>query len=228
MAEGARKYFGSIAEGYDSIARRGMPRYDEMLDKIIEVSPDRAHDVLELGCGTGALTVRLRERYADANLVAVDGAKEMLDVARERVSQIRNAQHRDVEFELRAFEEIEPTRQRYDFIASNMSLHHVKDKGPLYAQLWEALQPGGHLVFGDELKGALPHVEELHWNGWLEFARQPEHLSEGEIADIIKHVEDADHYETLPKQLALLTSAGFVAVDCTWRYLNYAVFVAST
>lgn len=39
-------------------------------------------------------------------------------------------------------------------------------------------------------------------------------------------MEQFDHYETLPRQLELLSDAGFTQVDCTWRYLNYGVFVA--
>jgi tRNA (cmo5U34)-methyltransferase len=228
MAQSVGDYFGSMAERYDSIARRGMPRYEEMLDKILEVAPERAGNILELGCGTGALTLRLRARFPIANLRAIDAAPEMLDLAQERLREAAVERADEVDFDVGRFGEFEMRRQSYDLITGNMSLHHLKDKGPFYAQLWEALKPGGVLVFGDELKGELPYVEDVHWNGWLEFARQPNHLTEQEIAEIIRHVEAEDHYETLTNQLSLLRKAGFVGVDCTWRFLNYAVFVAST
>ena len=227
MAAGAVEFFGAIAERYDSFAQRGMPRRDEMLGALVDVTPDRAEDVLELGCGTGALTVRLSARYPDAKLLAVDGAQEMVALAQKRLREATVRRTTEVGFEVRTFEEIELPLETYDLITSNMSLHHIVDKGPFYARLHEALKPGGLLAFGDELKGALPHVEELHWNGWLEFARQPDHLTEREISEIISHVEAEDHYETLPDQLTMLKSAGFGGVDCTWRYLNYAVFVAT-
>lgn len=226
MAEKAEDFFGAIAERYDSLARRGMPRYGEMLSALIDVTPDRVEDVLELGCGTGALTVRLSARYPEANLLALDGAPEMVALAQERLGEADVQRTTDVRFEVRRFEETELPRQSYDLIASNMSLHHVEDKAPFYARLHDAMKPGGMLAFGDELTGALPHIEELYWNGWLEFARQPDHLTEGEISEIIRHIDVADHYETLPDQLTLLKSAGFAAVDCIWRYLNYAVLVA--
>ena len=226
MAEEAPDFFGAIAERYDSLTRRGMPRYGEMLSALIAVTPDRAEDVLELGCGTGALTIRLSARYPEAKLLALDGAREMVALAQERLGEADVQRTTEVSFDVRRFEETELPRQSYDLIASNMSLHHVEDKAPFYAGLHDALKPGGLLAFGDELTGALPHIEELYWNGWLEFARQPDHLTEGEISEIISHTEEADHYETLPDQLALLKSAGFLTVDCIWRYLNYAVFVA--
>lgn len=226
MAEEAGEFFGAIAERYDSLARRGMPRREEMLGALMDVLPDGAEEVLELGCGTGALTVRISARYPEAKLLALDGAPEMVALAQERLGQAAIQRSTEVTFEVQRFEENELPRQSYDLIASNMSLHHVEDKGPFYARLRDALKPGGLLTFGDELKGAIPHVEELYWKGWLEFARRPDHLTEREISEIIRHVEEADYYETLPDQLTLLKSAGFVDVDCIWRYLNYAVFVA--
>ena len=60
-------------------------------------------------------------------------------------------------------------------IASNMSLHHVAEKEPFYKRLRRALPTGGCLVFGDEATTAIPRIEELNWNGWLEFARLPGH-----------------------------------------------------
>jgi len=107
-----------------------------------------------------------------------------------------------------------------------MSLHHIVDKGPFYRRLHGSLRPGGMLVLGDELAGAVPRVQQLNWDGWLRFARQSGRLSDSEIEEIVRHEREFDHYETLPRQLELLGAAGFGSADCVWRYLNYAVFVA--
>jgi tRNA (cmo5U34)-methyltransferase len=123
------------------------------------------------------------------------------------------------------FEDMELVGRSYDLIASNMSLHHVVDKGPFYSALRSALRPGGLLVFGDELMGALPHIEERHLDAWRGFASRPGGLSQDELDTIERHSTTIDHYETLPRQLELLGQAGFAPVDCVWRYLNYGVFV---
>jgi SAM-dependent methyltransferase len=64
--------FGSEAAAYE----RGRPSYPpEAIDWLL---PDNAHDVLDLGAGTGKLTTRLVER--GLNVVAVDPIAEMLEL----------------------------------------------------------------------------------------------------------------------------------------------------
>ena len=64
--------FGEEAAAYE----RGRPSYPpEAIDWLL---PPGAHDVLDLGAGTGKLTVRLVER--GLNVVAVDPIPEMLEV----------------------------------------------------------------------------------------------------------------------------------------------------
>jgi tRNA (cmo5U34)-methyltransferase len=222
MVQAADTYFSSIAEEYDELARRGMPRREEMLAEVERVLPLEASDVLELGCGTGALTALLAQRYPDAKITAVDAAPAMITIARDRV----NGAARLLTFRIARFEDLALPRESFDVIASNMALHHVRHKAPFYARLRAALRPSRALVFGDELAGDAPYVQQLFWDAWVDFARRPGGLTEQEIAGIIEHMERFDHYETLPRQLEMLREAGFASVDCTWRYLNYGVFVA--
>ncbi len=225
MAASVREYFGAIAQEYDARALRAQPRYREMLAQVVAALPGAAENVLELGCGTGALTIRLAQRFPKARLTAVDAAPEMIEIARQRLVRHRSRSLANVACTSALFEELELSDHTYDLIVSNMSLHHVVDKERLYTRIRRALRPGGFVVFGDELTGAVPYVEQRHWDGWLEFARRPGHLTENEVADIVRHAQELDHYETLPAQLGLLRSAGFDPVDCVWRYLNYGVFV---
>ena len=72
MALNPADAFGTMAAEYDSIARLGMPVYDEQLDAIEGCLLDGVTAVLELGCGTGALTLRLARRYPEAEIAAID------------------------------------------------------------------------------------------------------------------------------------------------------------
>ena len=220
----AGEFWDARAREYDAFARLGIPRYDEMLGQLVRSLPESVATILELGCGTGALTERLLERFAGVRLRALDASPQMLDVARERLAKRHPGAA--VELQVAEFEALAAGPEHFDLLTSSMALHHVREKAPFYSVLRASLAPGGYLIFADELTALAPHVETLHWNGWLDFARRPGHLSEAQIAETLEHIEQLDHYETLPNQLALLSGAGFAEVDCVWRYLNYAIFTA--
>ncbi len=220
------EYFGSLVEQYDSLIRRGLPRYQEMLDELVESLPAAATDILELGCGTGALTLRVVERFPEARISVVDAAQEMVELTRARVVERHPRAAERAQFTAATFETLDVEENAYDCITASMSLHHVIDKAPFYGRLRAGLRDGGSLVFADELTGAVPFVQELHWRRWESFARLPDHLTDDEIEEIIEHMGQFDHYETLPRQIELLSAAGFRAVDCAWRHINYGVFVA--
>src|SRR5262245_47531924 len=81
----AADYFGAMVRSYDSLIRRAVPRYDEMTQRLLEYLPPTANHVIELGCGTGNLSLRLAQRYPSARLTLVDGAPEMIDLTRARL-----------------------------------------------------------------------------------------------------------------------------------------------
>jgi trans-aconitate 2-methyltransferase len=223
MAEAsAAEFFAERAAEYDSLIQRGAPRYGEMLDELVACVPADSARVLELGCGTGALTLRLVERCPNAEFIVVDAAQQMIEITQERLDE-RVAS----EFITSTFEDLDLRPQRYDCIVSSMALHHVADKESLYASLHSALTPGGIFAFADELVVADSSVQEQFWHRWVDFAERPDGLSAKEMQDIIEHMEAYDRYETLPRQMELLRKAGCETVDCVWRFLNYAVFVAS-
>jgi len=220
-------YFDATAPEYDGRILRSHPCYQEMLRRVVEYLPPEAQNILELGCGTGALTGMLAARYPNAHIRAVDASPQMIEVAQERLGRL-GLPATSIEFEVSLFEKLSLPSEALDLVTSNMSLHHVVEKLPVYVRVREALRPSGALIFGDELVGATAEVERRHYDTWVAFASQPGHLTRDEFDGIFQHIEHFDHYETLPRQLEMLHGAGFGPVDCVWRYLNYAVFVAQT
>src|SRR6188474_3475606 len=87
VAASATVYFGSMVESYDSLIHRAVPRYDEMIARLLDYLPPSAQRVLELGCGTGNLSLRLAESLPRAELTLVDGSAEMIAVVGSRVAQ---------------------------------------------------------------------------------------------------------------------------------------------
>jgi tRNA (cmo5U34)-methyltransferase len=220
----ASRYFGAMVTEYDSLIRRAVPRYDEMLARAVEYMPARATRVLELGCGTGNLSLAVAARFPDAELVLVDGSAEMLALTRHRLE----AQHpgRDVACVESRFEDLELAPAAFDLVTSSISLHHVVDKAAFLRGVRAWLAPGGSLVYTDQMRGRTDAHHALNMERMHDFWRLPEHLTPDEHAHLDAHADAHDHYASVPDQLAWLAAAGFRDVDCVWRNWMWGILTA--
>jgi len=222
----ASDYFGAMAESYDSLIRRAVPRYEEMSSRLLEYLPRNPGRILELGCGTGNLSLRLAATFPDAKLTLVDGAAEMVELTRSRLHAEHPAAARRASFLVSRFEDLEFEPRSFDLATSCISLHHVQDKASLYRSLFEAIAPGGTFRFADQLAGGTKENHEINWSRWLEFCRLPGHCSEEEVQSLLDHASAHDHYTPLAEHFRMLQSAGFAALDCVWRNWIWGIITA--
>jgi ubiquinone/menaquinone biosynthesis C-methylase UbiE len=103
--------------------------------------------ILDVGCGTGALTFAARNRAPSSAIRGIDASPEMIDVAR-RKSKRKKAK---ILFELAAVESLPFPDREFDVVLSSLMLHHlpadVKRAGLL--EVLRVLKPGGRLAVVD-------------------------------------------------------------------------------
>ena len=223
----ATGYFGSMVESYDSLIHRAVPRYDEMIARLLDYLPTGAHRVLELGCGTGNLSLRLSEVFPSAELTLVDGSEEMVAVVRSRVEEAASPSSNRIRYLESRFEDLDFPAQSYDLVVSSISLHHVEDKTRLYARLRSFMRTGGRFCFADQIRGEPESNHQLNWERWLEFCREPGNCTADEIDSLLQHAAAHDHYTTLADHTVLLAKAGFSEIDCVWRNLMWGIVTAT-
>lgn len=131
--EAIRRRFERAAVYYDifSVVQRGMA---ERLVERIEREPS---SILDLGCGTGYLTLLLHRRFPQAQIDAVDFAPAMIEQARARVPE--------ASFLTRDIEELELEPASYDLIASNATIQWLTEPEQTMARLVESLSAHGEL-----------------------------------------------------------------------------------
>ena len=81
-APGSSAHFGRLAERYDAV-RPVDENWWEVYELVERAADLRGRRVLDVGCGTGRLSVALVER-AHAKVWGVDASREMLAVAKEK------------------------------------------------------------------------------------------------------------------------------------------------
>ena len=223
----ATGYFGSMVESYDSLIHRAVPRYDEMIARLLDYLPTSAGRVLELGSGTGNLSLRLADSLPDAELTFVDGSDEMIAVVRSRVADSPSRSTRRIKYVESRFEDFDFPVPSFDLVVSSISLHHVADKARLYARVRSFLKPGGRFFFADQIRGEPESNHQLNWERWLEFCREPGNCTPEEIDSLLQHAAAHDHYTTLTEHTALLGRAGFSEIDCVWRNWMWGIVTAT-
>jgi malonyl-CoA O-methyltransferase len=81
-----RQHFDRHASEYDAHTPMQAEMGHRLLAHCDGLNPRR---ILELGCGTGRLTAAIHQRWPDADILAVDFARDMVDIAQSRVPGAR-------------------------------------------------------------------------------------------------------------------------------------------
>jgi trans-aconitate 2-methyltransferase len=104
------------------------------LASLISARPDL--DIIDLGCGTGELTLKLAEKFPGCRITGIDSSPQMLAKA----SQIAAP---PVCFKLQDIANFDGS---WDIIFSNAVLHWIDDHETLIPRLFSHLRPGGQIV----------------------------------------------------------------------------------
>jgi trans-aconitate 2-methyltransferase len=120
--------------------RFGDERGRAFFDLVARVGAERPDRVADLGCGTGALTATLLERWPDARIEAVDSSPEMIAEAAVHAVPGR------LVFSLCDIREWRPDGP-IDVIVSNAVLQWIPGHIDLLPRWVESLAPGGWVAF---------------------------------------------------------------------------------
>jgi tRNA (cmo5U34)-methyltransferase len=118
----------------------------EAIEKnIIDLVPVKhSMRALEYGAGTGILSFLLADKFSEITLM--DNSSEMVQVMHEKVQKSGLLQLKPVFFDL---EHSTYKGSKFDFVYSQMVLHHVSNTAQLIKKFSEMLNPGGYLAIAD-------------------------------------------------------------------------------
>lgn len=119
--------------------------FKRRLVKQAKIEPD--HRVLDLGCGTATLTVRIKRMRPQAHVVGIDGDPKILAIARRKVADA--GMDIDLDFGM-AFDLPYPDGA-FDRVLSSLLFHHLtrEDKARSLREIKRVLRPGGELHIAD-------------------------------------------------------------------------------
>ena len=130
-------------EGYLS------PGGPEEVGRIVEGLHMDGARVLDIGCGSGAITLALALDHGAADVTGIDVEAPVCEAARKRADAAGAADRitiRQVEPGPLNFED-----QTFDVVFSKDAMIHIADKNALFAEVFRVLKPGGWFAASDWL-----------------------------------------------------------------------------
>ncbi len=159
------QFFDCLTDDYAGAIERCFPRYREMLWALLDYLPANfnVNEILELGSGTGNLSVLLAEKYPSATIHLVDVSADSLAVCRSRLGDDARFQYHTQDFRQLRFEE-----GQFDLVASSIAVHHLTspEKQTLFANIFGWLNSHGIFAYADQHAGATDDLYHRHMDHW--------------------------------------------------------------
>jgi tRNA (cmo5U34)-methyltransferase len=192
--------------------------------------------LVELCCGEGLLSGALLARFPRAVVHGYDGSEAMLAHARAALARFGDR------FDTRRFDLHDAGWRRFPWpvhaFVTSLALHHLDGEGKrrLFADLAQALAPGGALVIADLVLPASPEATALAAAAWDDEVRRRSLELSGDLAAHQRFLDSGwnlfddpaadptDKPSPLYDQLRWLAEAGLEAVDVCWMKAGHAIY----
>jgi ubiquinone/menaquinone biosynthesis C-methylase UbiE len=132
---------------YDPLLKWGM-REHTFKQRLLDRAAVRAgQHALDLGCGTGTLTLMLKRAVPGANVTGIDGDRQVLAIARSKAKRARA----DIAWDYGLAAKLPYPDNSFDAVLSSLVLHHLAtvDKRLAFQEIRRILRPGGRFVMLD-------------------------------------------------------------------------------
>ena len=226
--DGKWEFDEKVTECFDDMLRRSIPQYDVMRQAVFDLAcrHARAHtSIVDLGCSRGDAMAQLVDRFGAQNrFVGVEVSKPMLEAARCRFAGMIDCGVVDIRcLDLRTTF----PQELASVVLSVFTLQFVPIDYRLgiLKKVHDSLTTGGAFIWCEKIMGSsadlqAEFVEVYHEmkarNGYGRDEIERKRLAlEGVLVPVPARWNEE-----------MLRSAGFTNVDCFWRWMNFAGWIA--
>lgn len=206
-------FFTARVNGYDAQMLNNVEGCKNGYEKMAQLLPKDAQNIVDLGCGTGLELDEIFKVHPDIHVTGIDLTQAMLDKLKEK--------HPDKNMTLinASYFDYDLGTERFDAAISFQTMHHFShdDKLKLYSKIYDSLKEGGQYIESDYMVET--QEEEDFFFAENKRIRKEQGILDGEFY----------HYDTpctIDNQIKLLTKAGFKTIRKEFREGSTTILVA--
>lgn len=228
MPSGKWEFDSEVTHVFDDMLSRSIPQYEVMRKACLDMATRYVQprtDIVDLGCSRGEAMATLIDRFGAYNrFVGVEVSQPMLDAARERFEGMIRCGVVDLRnLDLRA--EYPPVQASVTLCVLTLQFTPIEYRQRILRDIYKSTVHGGALILVEKVLGATADLDALMVktyydlkakNGYTQDQIERKRLS---LEGVLVPVTAAWNEE-------LLRMAGFRQIDCFWRWMNFAAWVA--
>lgn len=228
MPDGRWQFGEDVTDVFDDMLVRSIPQYRVMRDACFALASQYVKhntDIVDLGCSRGEAMAALIDRFGAHNrFIGVEVSQPMLHAARERFGKLIQAGIVDIrELDLRT--SFPPVSASVILSVLTLQFTPIEYRLQIVQNIYDHLVSGGAFILVEKVIGAGAQLDRnmianyyalKAENGYSEEQIERKRLSlEGVLVPVTARWNEE-----------LLQMAGFRHVDCFWRWMNFAGWIA--
>lgn len=223
-ASGRFDFNDDVTATFDDMLARNIPQYDLMRVTVTYLCGrffQPLTDIVDLGSSRGETLARLPDPVVEhvRRLIATEMSKPMLTILRDRFP------HAEVTaLDLRRGY---PMNVEASVTTAILTLMFVplEHRLRLVRNVWQSTMPGGAFIIVEKILGAGPDLDTAYVDAHNTL-KEGNGYSREDIDRNLLSLEGVLCPVTAEWNVSLLKSCGFSQVDCFWRWMNFAGWVA--
>lgn len=222
------EFNGEVTKVFQDMISRSIPGYEAMRDLVFRMARNyikEGTNILDIGCSTGLSSEKLISAFGPkCNFILTDVSEPMLEKCRTKYAEEIKKGYVNVKYsDLR--EQLPVKGCSIILSCLTIQFTPIEYRQFIIENIYRSLEPGGAFIFVEKVLGNSASLDKCMVDEYYDIKRENAYTEE-QIQTKRKSLEGALVPLTSAMNTLLLGTAGFSKVDCFWRFLNFAAFIA--
>lgn len=220
--QGKWQFNKDVTEVFDNMLERSIPDYSDMRSLVYSIGKHYVKvnkTIIDIGCSNGNAIAPFINKYGDdCKYIMCDVSEPMLEKCRERFGKM----------DIRKYDITNGIPEAEACLILGIltvQFTPIEYRQRIISSIYDRLDKGGAFVFVEKVLGNTDELDDLFVKEYYKIKTENSYTQK-QIQDKRKSLEGVLVPITAKWNEDMLKTAGFRKVDCFWRYLNFAGWIA--